>query len=155
MRFTDDQVFVAGSSYPRHRVKERFLKLVPYCCAHCGLGGTWNGKPIVLQLDHKNGVHNDHRRENLELVCPNCHSQTDTYAGRNSAGMREGTPKPNPRRDKQMSDLAKWETVRVQEEIKFGEWGWQVRASKYLGVTPQKVTKWITRVDPEFLRSVV
>lgn len=43
----------------------------------------WLNKPISLQLDHINGINNDHRLENLRLLCPNCHSQTDTYCGRN------------------------------------------------------------------------
>jgi hypothetical protein len=43
----------------------------------------WNKKKIVLQLEHKNGIHNDNRLENLEFLCANCHSQTDTYCGLN------------------------------------------------------------------------
>ena len=49
----------------------------------CGNEGFWNGKKLVLQLEHKNGIHNDHRVENLCFLCPNCHSQTDTYSGKN------------------------------------------------------------------------
>jgi 5-methylcytosine-specific restriction endonuclease McrA len=41
------------------------------------------GKPLSLHLDHKNGKNNDHRIENLRFLCPNCHSQTATYAGKN------------------------------------------------------------------------
>lgn len=51
-------------------------------CAICGLRG-WLGKKISLHLDHINGINNDHRLENLRLLCPNCHSQTSTYAGKN------------------------------------------------------------------------
>lgn len=40
----------------------------------------WNNKPLVLQLDHINGVSSDNRIENLRIVCPNCHTQTITYA---------------------------------------------------------------------------
>lgn len=39
--------------------------------------------PLTLQLDHINRVNNDHRLTNLRFLCPNCHSQTDTYAGKN------------------------------------------------------------------------
>jgi hypothetical protein len=43
---------------------------------------------VTLQLEHRNGISSDNRIENLELLCPICHSQTDTYAGRNSLAAR-------------------------------------------------------------------
>lgn len=43
---------------------------------------TWNGKPLILTLDHRNGISNDHRLENLRWLCPNCNSQTETFCGR-------------------------------------------------------------------------
>lgn len=52
-------------------------------CVKCGLGNNWQGQFITLQLDHINGSCNDNRLENLRILCPNCHSQTLTYAGRN------------------------------------------------------------------------
>jgi hypothetical protein len=46
-------------------------------------GLKWNGLPLALQVDHhQNGDTNDNRRENLRFLCPNCHSQTDTFAGK-------------------------------------------------------------------------
>jgi HNH endonuclease len=48
----------------------------------CGIS-DWHGRPLVLELDHINGAADDHRLENLRLLCPNCHSQTDTYYARN------------------------------------------------------------------------
>ena len=80
-----DEVLVENSSYARHHVKRRVIKekLLEYKCQCCGLGDEWNGKPIVLQLDHINGVNNDHRIENLRFVCPNCHTQQDTYSAKN------------------------------------------------------------------------
>jgi hypothetical protein len=45
-------------------------------------GNISNDKPLVLQLDHINGVNSDHRKENLRLLCPNCHTQTTTYGSK-------------------------------------------------------------------------
>jgi 5-methylcytosine-specific restriction endonuclease McrA len=58
-----------------------------YACAECGLTDLWNGKPLVLQIDHINGSKRDNSLSNLRLLCPNCHSQTDTYAGRKLKGV--------------------------------------------------------------------
>lgn len=51
-------------------------------CERCGLT-EWLGEPAPLQLHHVNGDGQDNRPENLQILCPNCHSQTDTYGGRN------------------------------------------------------------------------
>ena len=54
-------------------------------CSKCKCGNEWNGEPLRLHVDHINGVNNDHRPENLRFLCPNCHSQTPTYSGRNNS----------------------------------------------------------------------
>jgi 5-methylcytosine-specific restriction endonuclease McrA len=82
-----DEILVSNSTYTdRGAIKKRLLEkgLLTYECSACGLS-DWLGKPISLHLDHINGINNDHRLENLRLLCPNCHSQTDTYAGKNKA----------------------------------------------------------------------
>lgn len=58
-------------------------KLIPYTCQECGNIGEHLGKPLTLHLDHINGNNKDHTISNLRFLCPNCHSQTDTYCGRN------------------------------------------------------------------------
>lgn len=81
-----DEILVENSKYENiYYLKKRILKakLIDYKCAKCGNTGTWNNKDLTLQLEHKNGIHNDHRLCNLEFLCPNCHSQTDTYSGKN------------------------------------------------------------------------
>ena len=75
-------VLVNESTYTNlSSLKKRILQegLIEYKCSECGIT-EWNGKPIVLQLDHINGDNRDHRLENLRLLCPNCHSQTETYS---------------------------------------------------------------------------
>lgn len=57
--------------------------LIPYICEQCKNTGEHLGKILVLHLDHINGNKKDHRLENLRFLCPNCHSQTHTYCGRN------------------------------------------------------------------------
>ena len=51
-------------------------------CPGCIVADKWNGKKVILQVNHKNGNWNDNRKENLEFLCPNCHSQTDGWSGR-------------------------------------------------------------------------
>jgi len=68
------------SSFKRRLVSEGVMK---YECALCSNSGEWRGFKLVLQLDHINGINSDNRLDNLRFLCPNCHSQTSTYTGRN------------------------------------------------------------------------
>ena len=83
---TYNEIFCENSTVQRSTLKERIIvdKLLPYVCNVCFNNGTWNGKQLVLHIEHKNGVNNDNRLDNLCFLCPNCHSQTSTYAGRNN-----------------------------------------------------------------------
>lgn len=78
---SDKEIFSENSNYCRQSLKKKIIKenLIEYKCKECGIEDEWNGKSISLQLDHINGINNDHRLENLRFLCPNCHSQTETY----------------------------------------------------------------------------
>ncbi len=82
------------SAAPRSRshVKRRLLSagLKENRCELCGIT-EWRGRPISMALHHVNGDGADNRLENLQLLCPNCHSQTENFAGRNRRRVAEAS----------------------------------------------------------------
>ena len=78
-----EKILIKDSEYNRTKLKARLVKegLKEYKCECCGIS-EWNGKSITLQLHHINGIHNDNRLSNLQLLCPNCHSQTENFGTR-------------------------------------------------------------------------
>ena len=82
-----DDILVENSTYTNNSaLKARLIKegLLEYKCAICSQKPVWNNKSLVLQIDHINGDHLDNRLENIRFLCPNCHSQTDTFSGKNT-----------------------------------------------------------------------
>jgi len=84
-----EDAFTENSQFRSH-LKDKIIKynLLPYKCFACGIESCWNNLPLVLQLDHINGINNDNRLRNLRFLCPNCHSQTTTYAGSKIKGRK-------------------------------------------------------------------
>jgi hypothetical protein len=70
--------------YKGYKLKGRLFKkgLKKKICEECGVGDFWNGKVLVLELHHRNGNSKDHRWDNLQILCPNCHSQTPIFRRR-------------------------------------------------------------------------
>jgi hypothetical protein len=64
-------------------IKKLLMKEQESKCFTCGLESVWNGYKLVLQLHHKDGNSKNNKRENICLLCPNCHSQTDTFSWKN------------------------------------------------------------------------
>lgn len=78
------ELLTVGRNTSRHHLKQRLLKegLKENRCERCGIA-QWRGKRLSMQLHHVNGDGMDNRLENIEFLCANCHSLTDTYGGRN------------------------------------------------------------------------
>jgi hypothetical protein len=87
---TRDEVLTLRDAYTppvKAALLRRLLRELgrPYQCAACLLRDTWNGRSLVLEVDHVNGTHHDYRAENLRSCAPNCHSQTVNFGSRNRA----------------------------------------------------------------------
>lgn len=85
LKYQLEEILVENSPATRKTLIDYLVRynILEYKCAICGNKGEWNGSALTLQIDHINGIRNDHRKENLRWLCPNCHSQTDTFTGRN------------------------------------------------------------------------
>lgn len=79
-----EEITKLGVAYKSNTLKQRLieLKLKEWKCEICGNTGEWNGQSLVLELHHINGNHFDNRLENLQILCPNCHSQTKGHRRR-------------------------------------------------------------------------
>jgi HNH endonuclease len=103
----DFGVRVPGAQFPlllvvgraqtaRSHLKRRLLDegLKANYCEQCGLT-EWRERPLSMALHHVNGDGKDNRLSNLQLLCANCHAQTENFAGRNTG--RRGSPQPSQR----------------------------------------------------------
>lgn len=127
-------VLVENSTYSRHSLKQRLLKegLLENVCSVCGQPPIWNNKPLVLELDHINGVFNDNRLANLRIICGHCHSQTPTYAGRRNKKQKIKKPRKSRSEKRPPRELL--------EQLVWNEPTTKI-AARY-GVSDKAVEKW-------------
>ena len=104
----ENSTFVS-SNHLRKKLLKEGIKL--HKCEKC-LHEVWNNLPIPLELEHCNGINTDNRIENLLLLCPNCHAQTDHYRGKNKLGYTYES------REKRRIELDKIEILIKEEKVK-------------------------------------
>ena len=143
-----------NSQYLKNRLIE--LNLKENKCEICGQLPFHNGKELVLQLHHVNGNHQDNRIENLQILCPNCHSQTENYCKSHSNKIKESKHYYCPKCGNEMSKNAilcskcrgeqnrkvkhptKEQLLQKLIELK----GNFTKTGEYYGVTDNAIRKW-------------
>ena len=153
---TDDEIFCENSKVSQATLRRTFKKkeFVPYKCAVCGLEPFWNGKPLVLTLDHINGKNKDNKIENLRWVCPNCDRQSDTYGMKNKKELQKGTilfsgnyDTPINKKDekKQQNELL----IPDRQELKDRLWSIKnyTQVANYYNVSPTQIRRWCRQYD--------
>lgn len=144
------------------RLKTRILKakLLEHKCSSCGNDGAWLNQELVLQLDHINGVNDDNRIENLRFLCPNCHSQTLTFCGKNFGKNRDRNRRDarfGSREEYYQAHDREYERAQVQlvervleSKIDFSKFGWVRQVALVLGLNASNVKQWMQRFMPDF-----
>jgi len=90
-RFSTDTLprFKRGEIVERSTIRNILRETDEYQCDECGIGDTYNNKPITLQVDHIDGNAGNNLPVNLRLLCPNCHTQQDNWGARNKGYGRK------------------------------------------------------------------
>lgn len=117
-----NQILVSDSNYNRTKLRKRlFLEgLKEQKCECCGIT-NWNNKPISFELHHINGIHNDNRLENLQILCPNCHSQTENYGskGKGTAIIRKANNLSKEDKELIMNTVREYGIVEARKKLTF------------------------------------
>lgn len=163
-----DHILVENSLYTnRHALKEKLYKegLKSRECELCGQDEYWKGKKISLIIDHKNGVPNDNRLENLRIVCPNCNATLDTHC----RGSR--VTKEIENKDFCKCGGSKWKTSKscvdcskkLQRKVErpslyqllkdIKETNYVLTGKKY-GVSDNTIRKWIKKYNADLAETV-
>lgn len=97
------EILTTDSNYNRSNLRKRLFEegVKEERCEICGIT-EWMGKPVTLQLHHLNGIHNDNRLSNLQILCPNCHSQTENFGTKGKGSVIRRKCESLPDSDKKL-----------------------------------------------------
>lgn len=155
-----NELLIENSTASRGSIKYRLYKegLKQHQCELCGQGEEWRGKKMSLILDHINGINNDHRIENLRIVCPNCNATLNTHCKGNKI-IKEKIDNPNKGKHKENSikRLKLLETLELikKSNVDFTKKTWGSKLSKITGLTSQRCLKIVKEFIPELLNNSV
>lgn len=158
MKRKPEEYFCLNSTVARHTIKNKIIKdkMIEYKCNKCNNDGNWQNNTLMLQLEHINGIRNDNRLENLCFLCPNCHSQTTTFTGKNGKHIdkieiklfdieeyenKRNTVKSYKHYRKVENYPSKEELQKLLEEFPL------TSIAKNYGVTDNSVRKWAKKYD--------
>jgi len=171
-----EEILVEGSTYSRNHLKDRLYRegIKERRCEICGQSEAWNGGRMALILDHINGVRDDHRLENLRIVCPNCAATFDTHCGRKNlvdtperecllCGCRFrprfrrqrycsracGTRAPKPSRGVPNPDLRRVERPPYEQLVREIAETSYVAVGRTYGVSDNAIRKWVRQYERE------
>jgi len=137
-------------------------------CSQCGFDKKRPDGGIVLEIDHIDGNHKNNQKENLRVLCPNCHSLTSTYRNWNNVGntktskrVRKGNSKYLDQKNKaslfkkskdsfEKNFISKVEDLHASKEIDFSKSGWVQKLSNVFEEAPQVTGRRLRRLMPEF-----
>lgn len=136
--------------YQAYKLKIRLIEagILEDKCIECG----WNKKPLgskytSCELDHINGNSNDHRLDNIRILCPNCHSLTETYRFRRGKINSEKTTNKKEKLNLETIDIEKRKAY--IDSIDVMKFGWVEKVSKEWNISHTSVRRWIKKYYPE------
>ena len=150
-----EEILVDGyeSRAPSHLLRRALIESgIKYICFECGIDPIWNSKELVLQIHHMDGNWSNCKKENMVFLCPNCHTQTESYCNYESGNRCANCKKKISfkskwclkcsglfrKRDKKVENRPNLETL-LNETEEFG----YVKTGKKYGVSDNAVRNWI------------
>lgn len=148
---TFDEIFTENSNISSSRLN-RYIKkfhLKNCICEKCK-NVEWLGAPIPLQVHHINGNTTDNRLENLQYLCPNCHSQTDNFCGKNTNKTKNNNKRIEENKIKKEKSIKDKIELIHSSNVDFSKWGWVSKVAKICGTTTSHLKTFMETYDYEF-----